>query len=68
MKKKIIGHDDVSTSVIKEIRDIISPFLEYIINKSFVLECFPDSLQTARVVPIFKKGDQSNFSNFLYLD
>lgn len=52
------GHDDIHIKVIKECSDIISPFLVYIVNKSFQEGCFPDHLKIARVTPIFKKGEK----------
>ena len=64
MKKKSPGYDDVNISIIKECKEVVIPFLEYIINKSFVLGCFPKALQIAKVVPIYKKGNESLFSNY----
>lgn len=64
MKKKSPGHDDISINVIKECKHEISSFLEHIINTSFIEGCFPKHLQIARVVPIYKKGDQSLLSNY----
>lgn len=64
MKKKSPGHDDISITVIKACTQEITPFLKYIINESFMKGCFPNHLQVARVVPIYKKGNQSQFSNY----
>ena len=58
------GFDDIHIKVIKACKEEISPFLEYMINKSFSEGCFPDHLQIARVVPVYKKGDNSQFSNY----
>ena len=58
------GHDEISISIIKQCSDIISPFLVFIINKSFREGCFPRFLQISRVVPIFKKGDHSSIDNY----
>ncbi len=43
---------------------IISPFLCKIFNKCIRKGCFPKSLKTAEVVPIFKKGNKAYPSNY----
>ena len=53
------GYDEINIRIIKECSDVISPFLVFIINKSFRDGWPPKYLQTSRIVPIFKKGDQS---------
>lgn len=58
------GHDEITIKIIKECADIISPFLVFIINKSFREGCFPSHLQISRVVPIFKRGDHSLMDNY----
>ena len=58
------GHDDVHIKVLKECNEEISPFLELIINKSFGEGCFPDLLQIAKNIPVYKKGDKSNCTNY----
>ena len=50
--------------VIKDCCDSISPFLLFIINKSFQEGTFPDHLKIARIVPIFKRGDNSLPQNY----
>ena len=52
------------TKVLKIIEPIVSPILTKFINKSITNSFFPDSLKTARVIPIFKGGDKSNISNY----
>ena len=64
LKNSSPGHDGIHINVIKECRDNISPFLVYIINKSFIYGCFPRHLQIAQVIPILKNGDKSRFSNY----
>ena len=39
-------------------------FLHYICNLSFTTGCVSNSLKVAKVVPIFKKGDTINPSNY----
>lgn len=64
LKTTAPGYDDINIKVIKACKDELSPFLKYIINKSFLQGCFPKYLQIAKVVPTFKKGDSSQFQNF----
>jgi len=45
------------------LNNLIEP-LVYISNLSFRTGCVPDSLKIAKVIPIFKKGDKSNPSNY----
>lgn len=58
------GHDDIHIKVIKECSEEISQFLEFIINKSFDEGYFPDILEIAKVIPIYKKGEKSDCTNF----
>lgn len=58
------GYDDIHVKNVKRRSKIISPFLEYIINRSFKEGIFPERLQVAKVVPIFNKGSRSLHSNY----
>lgn len=58
------GHDEISIKIIKDCCDIIAPFLVCIINKSFQEGSFPDHLKIARIVPVYKKGDNSLPQNY----
>ena len=44
LKDTSSGHDEVNTKSVKRCNDIISPFLEYIINSSFRNGIFPKQL------------------------
>ena len=58
------GFDDVPMSLIKEtIISISSPFT-HIFNLSINSGMVPIELKIARVVPLFKAGDKSIFSNY----
>ena len=50
--------------ILKSIRDIISPCLTNIINRSLTTGVFPDNLKRARVTPIPKEDDKYNLSNY----
>ena len=56
--------DDISMNLLKGVFDfVIKPFT-YICNLSFVNGVFPNNMKTAKVVPLFKSGSKSNFSNY----
>ena len=54
-KKSVL--DIFNISIIKYIKDDIIPALVLIFNKSITEGIFPEMLKTAKVVPIFKGGD-----------
>ena len=54
-KKSVL--DIFNISIIKYIKDEIIPALVLIFNKSITEGIFPEMLKTAKVIPIFKKGD-----------
>lgn len=58
------GHDDIHIKVLKECSGVVSPFLEFIIDKSFDEGSFPDILQIAKVIPVHKKGEKSDCTNY----
>ena len=49
------GHDNISSCTLKLIANEVSPSLTLIINQSLSTGIFPDSLKTAKVIPIHKK-------------
>ncbi len=54
----------MSTKLIKSIKtDLINP-LTIIINQSLKTGIFPDKLKIAPVIPLFKKDDDTVFSNY----
>ena len=64
LKKNSEGSDGLKTSIIKEISDYIACPLAHIINLSFEQGVVPTELKTARVVPIYKKGDATVMNNY----
>ena len=54
-KKSVL--DIFNISIIKYIKDEIIPALVLVFNKSITEGIFPEMLKTAKVIPIFKKGD-----------
>lgn len=53
--KKSYGVDEVSTTVIKHVSDLIVQPLSFLFNASIEQGCFPAGLKTAKVTPIIKK-------------
>ena len=49
------GHDNISINTLKLFANEVSPSITLIINQSLSTGIFPDSLKTAKVIPIHKK-------------
>jgi len=61
---KAAGPDNIGPALLKEIAPgIMQPFL-HIINLSFSTGVFPDNLKTARVIPVYKKGEHFLTQNY----
>ncbi len=58
------GHDDIKPDIVKKVANFIAHPLAHIFNLSFNSGLIPDTLKVAKVVPIFKKGEQDSFSNY----
>ena len=52
--KQSAGHDSISSKLLKD----ISPTLSVIINQSLYTGLFPKQLKIAKVIPLFKKGEE----------
>ena len=58
------GHDGISTKLLRSSIEHISAPLSYIFNLSFSTGIFPDSMKVAKVIPIFKSGNNRDFNNY----
>ena len=58
------GPDGIPTSVIKAAASHIGHVLSYLINCIFSTGIFPDQLKQAKVIPIYKNADHSQFTNY----
>lgn len=56
---KAAGHDSIQTRVLKENINTLCPHLCHLFNHSLENSCYPDILKIAKVVPIYKSGDQN---------
>jgi len=58
------GHDNISTKLLKNTIDIIAKPLAHIYNQSFVNGIVPSDMKIAKVVPIFKSGENISMNNY----
>ena len=62
--KQSCGHDSISTALLKQIKTEVSPSITLIINQCLTTGIFPNKLKIAKVVPVFKKGDNELLNNY----
>ena len=62
--KSSTGYDNISNILIKHARTILVKPLTLLANQIIHTGEFPRQLKIARVKPLYKKGDQSSFSNY----
>ena len=53
-----IGSNSIPVTILKEIKKEISELMSTLINLSFDTGDFPNCLKLAKVIPVYKKGDQ----------
>lgn len=58
------GFDNISTQVVKHSINYLSDPLSHIFNSSMQTGVVPDQLKIAKVIPLYKSGDKSEFSNY----
>ena len=67
IKKLKITQTDVDTmpvSIFKKLSNILNKPIRNLINASYKLGVFPNSLKIARITPIFKNGNNQNPTNY----
>ncbi len=64
LPKASCGFDLLSNRMLKTEKKKFSKLLLKLINETILGETFPDVLKTAKVIPIFKKGDKTNPNNY----
>lgn len=62
--KQSTGYDNMPTQFIKKFSSTLSPILAHIFNVSILNGVFPDALKTTIVIPVPKKGDLHNITNY----
>ena len=58
------GPYSIPTEILKLLKPNLCHPLTAIFNMSFVTGVYPDQLKTAKVIPVFKKGDKLLVSNY----
>ena len=61
---KAAGPDNIGPKLLKAVGPVILSPLLHIFNLSFVTGVVPDRMKLAKVIPVFKKGDQSILQNY----
>ena len=64
LKNSASGWDEIPARVIKAVKSDIISTVTYLCNLSFSTGIVPDELKIAKVVPIYKSGPCSTFSNY----
>ena len=62
--KQSAGHDDISNFILKGVISSIADPLAHIFNASIFSGVFPEQMKIAKVIPLFKKGDKLDPSNY----
>ena len=62
--KSSCGYDNISNKHIKYAKNVLTKPLTLLINQCLHTGIFPSQLKLSRVKPLFKSGDQSQFSNY----
>ncbi|MDR2880067.1 MAG: reverse transcriptase family protein, partial [Fusobacteriales bacterium] len=62
--KSTAGPDEIPECLIKKCIRLIKKPLAHIFNLSLSLGVFPDDWKTAKVIPIYKKGDRKDMKNY----
>jgi hypothetical protein len=62
--KNSYGYDKISARILKASTPYVSSPLTYIFNKILSIGRFPDRLKFSEVKPLYKKGDETEFSNY----
>ena len=62
--KTSCDHNNIDMVIVKQVINYIAKPLAHVCSKSFECGVFPDNIKVAKVVPLFKAGDRSLFSNY----
>ena len=61
---KSAGPNSLPTPILKNCADVLSFPISYLVNLSFTTREFPNLCKIANVIPLFKKGDPLDCSNY----
>ena len=62
--KSSTGINNISSKLLKRTTNSITAPFTIIINQMMASGIFPDALKVSKVIPLYKKGDESNLSNY----
>ena len=62
--KSSSGYDGISTKLLQTIKSAILKPITTIINQMLITGIFPDKLKIAKVAPVYKKDDETLFTNY----
>ena len=62
--KNSFDYDGISMHVVKQISELIAEPFSHICNLSFECGVFPEKMKVAKIVPIFKCGDNQLCTNY----
>ena len=62
--KTSCGFDDISLKLLKFLKPVLATPITIIINQMLNTGIFPYKLKVAKIKPLYKKGDTSNFNNY----
>ena len=62
--KASCGFDGISSRVLKSVKPVLKKPLTLITNEIVTTGIFPDKRNTAKVILIYKKGDETLFCNY----
>lgn len=54
----------MTTSIMKQVVDVIAPVLVFLINSCLLMGVFPGFLKISRTVPVYKKGCRSSVASY----
>lgn len=62
--KSSSGYDGISTKLLKTVKNVLISPLTIIVNQMLNTGIFPDKLKIAKVTPVYKKDDETLFTNY----
>jgi len=62
--KNSAGYDNLSNRMLKREPHVFARLIVNLINESLEEAIFPNCLKTAKIIPIYKKGDKTNLNNY----
>ena len=64
INNKATGTHDIPNEILKGNVNILSPYLEEILNFSIKTGVFPNEFKIGKVIPIFKSGEKEDLNNY----